>query len=360
MLNSIIGVMANLPVRLAVLLAAVLLVACASSAKKDAAGKEAAPPKPSPFQACRVRQRGERELIDEASATLQETVCGASLWFDGLFGERNPAAARTAHGRLEVSTANSEFEGEETRIRFDARVELPAFERRLSAFIGRDNEDEVSQDRSEGLGLRSQADQLGQVEDWFAGLGYRLEDTYGLRSEFRVGVRGVRHPVLFMQLRNSYTAYEDDDDRVALRLTPFVNHLDGAGVTSGINYDHAVATTRLVRWSAIGTYHEESPGVLWRTAALLYQSLMGYRAVALEVFERGATGAPEPLLEYGVRTIYREPFFKRRLFAELVFGYSWPRVDPALEREGSAGFTFGLELPFGKDAEPSLAPEKIP
>jgi hypothetical protein len=362
MRNFIIGVMPTLAraARLAFTVAAMLLGACASGPKKEPAAVEAAPPKPNPFQACHRRKKGEQEVLDQASATLQETVCGASLWFDGLFGERDVAAARTAHGSLEISTANSEFEGEETRIRFDARVQLPALERRLSAFIGRDNEEDVSQDRREGLGLRSQADELNQVEDWFAGLGYRLEDRFGVRSEFRVGVRGVRHPVMFMQLRNSYTAYEDDDDRVTLRLTPFVNHLDGAGVTTGADYDHALSKTRLVRWNAIATDTEESPGVLWRTAALLYQSLAGYRAVALEAFERGATGAPESLLEYGVRTIYREPFFERRLFAELVVGYSWPRVDPALDREGSAGFTFGLELPFGKGSTASLAPEKIP
>jgi hypothetical protein len=74
---------------------------------------------------------------------------------------------------------------------------------------------------------------------------------------------------------------------------------------------------------------------------------------------RGASDEPEPLYEYGVRTILREPFFKRRLFAELVLGYSWPRLDPALEREGSAGVTFGLELPFGSRAVPSV-PERLP
>lgn len=347
--------------RCVLFLAAGLLAGCASGTKKqELKPAEAAPPKPNAFEACRLGRRGEQEVLDEASSTLQETVCGASLWFDGLFGERDLSAARRARGSLEVSTANSEFEGEETRIRFDARVQLPALERRLSAFIGRDNEEDVARDRREGLGLRSQADQLNQVEDWFAGLGYRLEEHYGIRSEFRVGVRGLRHPTMFVQLRNAYTAYEDDNDRVTLRLTPFANHLDGAGVTAGTDVDHALTTTRLLRWSAIGTLHEESPGVLWRTAVLLYQSLKGYRAIALEAFERGATGAPEPLLEYGLRTIYREPFFERRLFAELVLGYSWPRVDPALEREGSAGFTFGLELPFGKRAEPSPAPEKIP
>jgi len=325
-------------------LTAMLLASCASAPKEGEA-----PPKPrvNPFLACRANTPSEVPVLDEARETVQETVCGATLWFDGLFGERDLVSARRARGRVEVSTANSEFEGEETRVRFDARVQLPALQHRLSLFIGRDNEEDVARDRSEGLGLRSQSDELQQVEDWFAGLGYRLKETYGVRSEFRVGVRGVRHPVAFVQLRNSVTVHEDDDNQIVLRLTPFANHLDGAGLTAGTDFDHALAPTRLLRWSSIGTITEETSGVPWRTALILYQSLRELRAIAFEAFERGATAAPEPLLEYGVRTIYRQPLFKRRLFGELVVGYSWPRVDPALAREGSAGVTFGLEMPFG-------------
>jgi len=326
-------------------LAAVLLAACASSPDKTV--EEPPKPRGNPFKACRSNTPNEVPVLDETRETVQETVCGATLWFDGLFGERHLASARRAHGRIEVSTANSEFEGEETRVRFDARVQLPALEERLSLFIGRDNEDDVARDRSEGLGLRSQSDQLQQVEDFFAGIGFKLREDYNLRSEFRVGVRGVRHPVVFMQVRNTWTAYEDDNDQIALRVTPFVNHLDGAGVTVGTDYDRALAPQLLFRWSSIGTVTEETSGMPWRSAFLLYRSLRNYSAIALETFWRGATAAPEPLLEYGVRTIYRQPILKRRLFAELVVGYSWPRIDPALEREGSAGATFGLEMPFG-------------
>jgi hypothetical protein len=332
-------------------LAALLLSACAI-----APGIPDVPPpvfaeqpaQVNPFTACHREKPNEVAVLDETRERLQETVCGASLWFDGLFGERDLAAARTAHGRLEVSTAHSEFEGRETRVRFDARVKLPALEQRLSAFIGRDNQDDIARDRSEGLGLRSQADELDQVEDWFAGLGYRLKEDWGIRSEFRVGVRGLRQPKAFAQLRNIWNAYEDDDDRVQLRATPFVNNLDGAGFTLSVDFDHALSATRLLRWGSAGTVTEESAGVGWRSAVLLYQSLRELRAIAFEAFERGATGAPEPLVEYGVRVIYRQPLLKRRLFAELVPGYSWPRVDPALPREGSAGVTFGLELPFGR------------
>jgi hypothetical protein len=355
MRDFIIRVMANPAVRLALALAVALLAGCASRGEKPV---EPAPKPENPFTACRTGKAGEVVVLDEASATLHETVCGAALWFDGLFGQRDLAAARTANGRLEVSTRHSEFEGEEVRVRFDARVQLPAMQRRLSAFVGRDNEGDVARDRSEGLGLRSQADELGQDESWFAGLGYRIRET-GIRSEFRVGVRDASDPTGFVQLRNSYAAFEDDNDQVTLRLTPFVNTVDGAGVTTGVDYDHALSPRRLFRWSTIGTYAEESPGTVWRSAFLVYQSLAAFRAVALETFVRGASDEPEPLYEYGVRTILREPFFKRRLFAELVLGYSWPRLDPALEREGSAGVTFGLELPFGSRAVPSV-PERLP
>jgi hypothetical protein len=312
-----------------------------------------------PFKACRSRDAAE-SVLDQASHRVHETVCGATLWFDGLFGERDLASARGAHGRVEVSTEHSEFEGEEVRVRFDARIQLPAFERRLSAFVGRDNEDDVAQDRAEGLGLRSQADALNRAEDWFAGLGYRLKDLWGVRSEFRVGVRDLSEPTAFAQLRNSWTAYQDDDDRIQLRLTPFWNTRDHAGVTAATSFDHALTVSRLLRWGSIATVAEETTGMQWRSALVLYQNLRRRRALAFEIFERGATAAPVPVVEYGARTIYRQPFFEGRLFAELVLGYSWPRVDPALEREGSGGVTAGVELPFGARSASAPAPEQGP
>jgi hypothetical protein len=312
-----------------------------------------------PFKACRSHDEDDG-LIDDASQGMHETVCGAVLWFDGLFGERDLESARTAHGRIEIASSHSQFEGDEVRLRFDARVDLPSVQRRLHAFVGRDNEDDIARDRTEGLGLRSQADELDGVEDWFAGLGYRLAEAAGIRSELRVGLRGLAHPEAFAQWRNTYVAYEDDDDRVQLRATPFVNNLDGFGFTFRTDFDHALTLTRLLRWDTIATVTEESSGMEWRTAVVLYQNLRRLRAIAFEVFERGATAAPEPLIEYGARTIYRQPFFDGRLFGELVVGYSWPRVDPVEEREGSAGVTFGIELPFGERGAPAPVPEQNP
>ena len=53
-----------------------------------AEASEAPPAKPSLRDLCRVKKPEEEPMIDEARRRLQETVCGANLWFDGLFGER--------------------------------------------------------------------------------------------------------------------------------------------------------------------------------------------------------------------------------------------------------------------------------
>jgi hypothetical protein len=344
--------------RLPLALCALLLAACASAptTEPEPAGPVAPapaipPPPPAPedrpFEACARPATDEVPILDETSRRLHETVCGAALWFDGLFGDGDLRAARRARGRLEVATSYSEFEGDDTRVRFSARVPFPALRQRLSAFVGVDDDDDVARDRAEGVGLSSKTSALDEAESFFAGLGYVLSESWGIRTDFRVGVRGLRNTRAFAQLRASHTAYVDADNRIELRLTPFYNTRDGAGATASTDFDHSLSPTRLLRWGSVGTVSENTQGLDWRTALILYQSLGHLRALGFEVFERGATAAPEPLGEYGVRTIYREPLFEARLFANLVLGYSWPRIDPALPREGAWNVSVGFELPYG-------------
>lgn len=293
--------------------------------------------------------RDEVVVIDDTRRRLHETICGASLWFDGLFGEGDLRAARSAHGRVEATVESSEFYGTETRLRFHARVKLPTLKQRLSAFVGRDSDEDFVRDRSEGLALRSQFPRVEDEEEWLAGLGYGLPEAKRWKLDFRVGARSLRRPKVFAQGRFSYNAYSDYDDLVHLRLTPFINNLDGLGATGSADFSHALEPTRLLRWGTIATITEKSPGADWRSALILYQNLLERRAIAYEGFVRGLSDAPEPLPDYGLRTIYRHPLFDARLFAELVLGYSWPRIDPALKREGATGASVGLEMPFGAE-----------
>ncbi len=336
---------------------ALTLALCAGTGTgaEPAAGPEAPPPAaavaPDPdevgaFEACRRRARRSEILLDTASRRLHQTVCGAALWFDGLFGEGDLDAARQSYGYVELATSYSEFYGSQTRLRFLARVKLPAMEERLSAFVGVDDETDSVRDRSEGQALRSRRRPTDR-DTFLLGLGFAGFTSDRFQSDFKVGVSEFSLPKVFVQNRFNYIPYSDKQNRVILRITPFWNNRDHYGATTHTSIDHILDEAFLLRWSTAATKSEEISGLDWRSAVILYQNLAGTRALAYEAFIRGASGAPEPLGEFGVRAVYREPLFRNRLFGELVLGYSWPREDPALVREGAADIGVGVEMPFG-------------
>lgn len=334
--------------RCAGLALAVTLSAGASVEPPPPAPAAATEPETNAFVACAQRARRADILLDTASRRVHQTVCGAALWFDGLFGERDLDAAMKSYGHIELAHAWSEFSGNESRLRFIARLQLPALQERLSAFIGVDDEDAFARDRSEGNALRSRR-RATDREAFLLGLGFKGPASDRFQSDFQVGVRHLTSPEAFVQNRFNYIPYSGTSNRLVLRLTPFWNNRDRFGATAHTAFDHILDEAFLLRWSTAATKAEDVAGTDWRTALILYQNLRGTQALAYEAFIRGQSVEPEPLSEFGVRTVYRRPlFWGERLFGEFVLGYSWPRADPALEREGAVDVGFGLEMPFGK------------
>lgn len=300
---------------------------------------------------CRQRASDDAPAIDDAHRKLYETLCGAALWFDGLFGERNEnaiASARGTSGRFEVSGLYSEYEGSRVRLRGNVRFDFPNFAKRWNAFIGRDDQDDFIRDRSEGLALRSQFLDFSDQNRWLAGLGYSLPGSYKQRTDFRVGGKIGSEPEIFAQGRYRRNFLINDRNLVHFRETLFWTNRDGFGSTTSLDYDHVVKRTMLLRWGNIGTVSESTDGLEWRSAMLLYQSLDNAKALAYEIFVRGETAWEVPLKEYGARTIYRQPLLHRDWLAgEVVFGYSWPRFELEDERKGSATIGLGLEILVG-------------
>jgi hypothetical protein len=319
---------------------------------RDMRGNQSPPAAKAPqlrIDPCRDWAPAEEEMIDGTKRRLHETLCGASLWFDGLFGERdNISAARGARGRLETSLTYSQYYGWETRTRLNVQVDLPNLEKRVSAFIGRDDDEGFVRDRAEGFALRSQFPELDDREKWLAGLGYNFPGSKRFRSDVRAGVRGLSHPRAFVQSRLRYNIYSDDRNIVHARLTPFWNTADGFGITPGLDYSRVLSQTRVFRWGNVGTISEKTGGFDWRSAFILYQGLEGGRGLAFETFIRGTTDEAVNLREYGGRVIFRQPLARKRLFLELISGYSWPRQKKDEVRNGSYLVGAGLELPFGQ------------
>jgi len=300
---------------------------------------------------CRAPADENDELVDRTRRRLYETACAASLWFDGLFGdERHLPEARNVSGYAELGTLGSEFDGTKVRGRFNLRASFPNLEDRLEAFFGREDQEDFVRDRREGPALRSQFLDLQGKEGWLTGLGYRLPGTARARTDFRVGAKLRTSPEIFLQARHRRVWFFGEQSMLHVRETVFWTNRDGWGSTTGLDFDHIFTSRVLFRWASVGTVSEATKGLLWRSAWVVFHNLGRRRALAYEAFVRGETAASEPLREYGVRSIFRQPVFGRDwLFGELILGYSWPRIDPGRPRESSITVGVGVQMFFGQE-----------
>lgn len=331
-----------------------LLVACSSPGpvKPDAALAQAAEPEPAkkPVNPCEQEGDTRTPLVDDTRILLEETGCKTALWLDGLFtDEADIESARNTSGYLSTSASYSEFSGFDSKVRLRVRLELPSLKGRTSAFFGREDQEDFIRDRVERFSLSTQLPRIDDREEWLAGLGYALPGTERLKVDFRVGASGLSNPRVFVRSRLHYTFHADEVSMAYVRVTPFWRTRDGLGVTVGVDYSHVLSPKMLLRLSTVGTTTEADDGVDWTHSVTAYQNLSKGRGMAYQAFITGDTNEPEPLYEYGGRMTYRQPLVKDKLYGEFSVGYTWPRIDPLLPREGSYEVGAGLELPFGRD-----------
>ncbi len=299
---------------------------------------------------CRQEDLSDK-FLDDARRRLEETFCGATLWFDGLLGgEPDIENARAVSGRVELSSLYTEVDGIDPKARLRLRYDLPNLERRVNVFFGRDDRDEVVSDRQEGPAIRSSVFGLESEEQWLAGLGYSPPGKWAKKIDFRVGGRLKSSPEVFTQARYRRNVFIGERNVWRFRETLFWENDDGFGSTTSLDIDHVLRRDLLVRWSNVGTISESTEGMYWRSAALAYHNLRKSRAVVGELFVRGSTDAEVMVREFGTRAIYRQPLWgEPYLFGELIVGYTWPRFERDEPRDGSAMLGFGLELLFGRD-----------
>lgn len=296
---------------------------------------------------CKLLQMPEGTVIDRSRLRLARTLCSATAWFDGLFGERRDAsAAQVGFGRLELSVTQSQFDGTNLGARFNARYPLPNIEKKLHIFVARENQDEFIADRMEELALRSQFLRIETQERWVAGVGYALSESEGQSTSFRVGVRVNSAPEIFGQGIYRREVSLSERSRLFLRETVFWTNRDGFGSTTSVAADRVLNEKLVARVDTVGTISEATDGVDWRTSFTLYRSLKGLQAVASQVYARGETHAEVPLNEYGINAIYRRPLGHEWLFGEGVVGYSWPREQLDQVRRGSLLVGIGIEMAF--------------
>lgn len=307
--------------------------------------------KPSLLEQCRLGRPDGETGLDVARRRLHETLCGANLWFDGLFGgEPDVRNARAISGRVELSGLRSESKGTELKARLRLNYDLPNLERRVRLFLDRDDADRTIADRPEGLAIRSAIFDVDGDDDWLAGLGWSPPGKFGSKFDLRLGAKIKSAPVVYVQGRFRANRFFGDRSVLRFRETLFwENRDDGFGATTGLDFDHVVATDRVLRLGAVGTVSQDTEGLQWRVNSILYRGLPKRRALAWQYFARGATDAEILIREFGLQVVYRRPVGKPYLFAELLAGWSWPRFYRHEPRDDGPMVGFGLELQFGRE-----------
>lgn len=309
------------------------------------------PARPSLREICRQEPtHDDADALDESRRIMAETFCGATLWIDGLLGGTpDVRQAQEVYGHVQLGTIYTEFDEFDFNGRLRVHYDFPNLERRLRLFLGREADQDFIADRQQVPAIRSSVFGLEGEDRWLAGLGYSPPGRFSRKLDFRVGGRVRRTPEVFTQVRYRHHFFRGEDAVWRLRETLFWASEEGLGFTTSADYDRVLRPDLLMRWGNVGTLSESTEGFDWRSAVLLYLNLRNSRALAGELFTRGATDAEVMVREYGARAIYRQPLGRPYLFGELILGYTWPREERHQHREGSTMVGFGIELRFGQE-----------
>jgi hypothetical protein len=281
---------------------------------------------------------------------LTVTACASSAWLDSLFGDQHfYSDYRESYGSVSAGGLWSEYDGFDPRVRFRARLRLPQWDERLSAFAGRVGEDDYisdTEDDFEALPTRH----FGTLEDEsvLLGLGYSSPRRTG--NDFDAGV-GVRIDLpLDPYARARYEIVREFAQHYVLtaRETVFWQNSEGFGTTTRVHLDRALSDRLLLRWANLGRFTEETPGLEWYSQLTLFQSLGPRTGLAWQTQIEGQTDNEVPLTRYAARLIMRRQLATQWLFLELRGGVSWPRLRLSEQREASPEFGVALEMQFGE------------
>lgn len=290
---------------------------------------------------CRDDDEPRPGWLDSTHSYLSRRLCEPAAWFDGFFGdprtlEENPVGSFI---RLRNAARWDETEGWSYRVGVRANLILPRLSERVRLLVARDEELE---------GQYSDASAFDDPENRTR-LGLRFVGSERARSRFDVdGTIRVSSGSLNPRVRGRYRYIRGLTDRTLGRFTQsaFWEREEGFGLTSRFDWEWLPDRNRLVRWSARGTWSEESDGIDWRTGLVSFRQLDTRSALRAEI---GAWGFSHPRVEteeYFAAVRYRRQFLRHWLYYEVQPEHAWPKDFDTGERRSDWRLTFTIEVQF--------------
>jgi hypothetical protein len=326
------------------------------AAEADPVAGPPPPPAEAPDTPCAKPGAEADAWIDDVQRGVYSGVCGAASWFDGMFGNpRYDQDSNDTYGRVGLFETLDRRDNLDTRLKFRARLALPAFQNRARITLGRGDEQELVEERPTDS-ENPQPAVLGSDTDdaWLLGLGYAKQDDLKKGFDFGIGVR-LRFPVdPYVKATWRQNFIFNDKNMLRFRETPFWRDSRGYGATTQLAFDHLLNSRLLLRWNNVGTVAEDTDGLDWGTGVTLYQSLGSRRALSYTALLRGETAADVPIQNYGAEVRYRRQVFRTWLFIDLLTSVTWPRETLDEKREINPGVGLGFEMFFGPTPDSQL------
>jgi hypothetical protein len=288
--------------------------------------------------------------LDRSQDRLGWSVCRATLWFDGLFGDERAVEERDAtYGYVQPRVKYGEREGVDPDLRFRAKFNLPLADRRFNALLGRSESDEDRRLESQrDSGVEQLPESFRDAEDeWLMGLGYAPVRGAQRRLDFDAGVELSSPLDVFAQGRYRRHWFLSERNLVRGRQTVFWRSDDGFGAALNIDYEHVLRGPLVLRWRNGATYAQESRGVEWFDELTLFHRVGLKTALAYLLSVDGETDALVPVTKWTLEVIYRRNILREWLYLELRPGVDWRRREVLEGRDIEPFLGVGLEVHFG-------------
>jgi hypothetical protein len=267
-------------------------------------------------------------------------------WFGS--GEDEAFYQRRAYGSLAPALLWDEYDHFRPMLRFNANFPLPQIDQRLHAFVGRVNPEEYITERDEPSGAFQRQYGPPTEDETIFGLNFFSPPKQGGYFDAGAGVRIAIPPSPYIKGSYVYERGASETGLFSLRSTGFWNRPDGFGVTQRVDIERIYDLRWLVRWTGSATYAQFSQGLRGYTSVLAMRGFPNRRAIALQFGADGASDAPVPLHDYGVKFAYRKAVTRRWLILEVRTSVDWPKDYVWQHRSHSFGVGVGFEMLFGE------------
>ncbi len=331
---------------------ALLLVAASMPAWAQSPAEASSDDASIPAESTTIVPTEKYQWLDEVRELVYDSVWESAMHVDRWFGSEEPDVAyEQASGSVAPGMLWDRFDGLHTLLRFIGDVPLPQLSDSLHAFIGRLNPEEFISESQAASGTFPNPYAPFPQDQTLLGIQYNQPLHPGVQWDSGAGLPlTLSRFDPYFKGGYFYELGQPSEGVVIWRQDAFYQDSQGGfGVTSRVDLQRLISQGLLLSWTASTTYAQRSYG--WNSYSTLdaYFSYAERRAVIAELSVDGATQAPVPLQDYGVKMAYRRSILRDWLILEVRASLDWPRDFPWQHREISPGIGLGFEMEFGSD-----------